>query len=136
MKIVFDTNVIVAGLVARGLCHELVEIHLPFHEAILSNVLWEELVGALREKFGLAPEELPFLDLYRSHVTWVEPLALATQVCRDPSDDWVLATALSGETSLIVTGDDDLSSLEFFEMIEILSPRQFLERYASAAESE
>ena len=136
MKIVFDTNVIVAGLVARGLCHELVEIHLPLHEAVLSNVLWEELAGALREKFGLAPEELPFLDLYRSHATWTEPQELAAPACRDPSDDWVLATALSGETSLIVTGDDDLSSLESFEKIEILSPRQFLERYASAAESE
>ena len=34
------------------------------------------------------------------------------------------------------TGDDDLLSLESVEKIEIISPKQFLERYASPAGSE
>ena len=129
MKIVFDTNVIVAGLVARGLCHELVEVHLPLHEAVRSGVLWEELIGALRDKFGLDHEDLPLIDLYRRHAVWLEPSPLADPVCRDPSDDWVLATALAGEASLIVTGDDDLLSLGSFAEVEIISPRRFLEDY-------
>lgn len=131
MRVVFDTNVIVAGLVARGLCHELIETHLPLHEAIVSDTLWNELVTVLREKFGLDPEELPFLDLYHRHATWIEPEALREPVSRDPSDDWVLATALSSQATLIITGDDDLLSLGSFAGVEIVTPRQFLERYMS-----
>lgn len=127
MKVVFDSNVIVAGLVARGLCHELIEVHLPLQEAILSAVLWDELETALREKFELQPRELPFLDLYHRHATWVEPEELEGPVSRDPSDDWVLATALAGQATLIVTGDDDLLTLESFAGVEIVTPRQFLE---------
>lgn len=130
MKVVFDTNVIVAGLVAEGLCREVVETHLPEHTAILSRVLWEELVEKLQEKFDLSSDDLPLLHLYRRHATWVEPDPLKERVCRDADDDWVLATALAGEVEAIVTGDDDLLSLRTFQGITILSPRQFIERAA------
>jgi excinuclease ABC subunit A len=36
VRLVFDTNVIVAALVSEGLCHEVVETHLPDQDAILS----------------------------------------------------------------------------------------------------
>lgn len=52
-------------------------------------------------------------------------------VCRDPYDDWVLATALAGEAEMIATGDDDLLVLEALRGIVILSPREFLERLSS-----
>lgn len=127
MRVVFDTNVIVAGLVARGLCHEVIEGHLPVHEAILSGELWDELVAVLREKIGLESEKLPFLELYRRHAIWVDPKPLDGPVSRDASDDQVLATALAGEAVAIVTGDDDLLTLRSFQGVEILSPRRFLE---------
>jgi putative PIN family toxin of toxin-antitoxin system len=133
VRVVFDTNVIVAGLVAQGLCHELIERHLPSHRPVLSAVLWDELVATLREKFGLEPPDLPFLALYRRHAAWVEPAPLERPISRDPSDDWVLATALSGEAEAIVSGDDDLLGLSSWRGIEILTPRRFLERQRSAS---
>jgi putative PIN family toxin of toxin-antitoxin system len=66
------------------------------------------LVEKLRESFGLREDELPLLDLYRRHATWVEPQGLAAPASRDLDDDWVLATALAGQTDAIVTGDNDL----------------------------
>lgn len=128
MKVVFDTNVLVAGIVAEGLCREILEIHVPEHDVIVSHVLWDELVEKLRHKFGLAPDELPILALYRQHATWCEPAALAEPVCRDPDDDWVLATALAGEAEVIVSGDADLLTLSNCLGIQILSPRQFVSR--------
>jgi len=127
LKVVFDTNVLVAGLVAEGLCREIVETHLPAHTPLLSEPLWEELEAVLREKFDLEPAELPLLELYRRQASWVEPPSLEGNVCRDPEDDWVLATALAGEADAIVSGDRDLLDLVSFEGIPILSPRGFLE---------
>ena len=128
MRLVLDTNVIVAGLVSEGLCHEIVETHLPEHVAILSRIMWEELVEKLREKLGLREDELPLLDLYRRHATWVEPQGLAAPASRDPDDDWVLATALAGQADAIVTGDGDLLELRSFQGVAILTPRQLIER--------
>lgn len=130
MRLVFDTNVVVAGLVSQGLCHELVETHLPNHVAILSRILWNELVEKLRDKFGLGADDLPLLDLYHRHATWVEPQPLPAPACRDADDDWVLATAIAGQAEVVVTGDDDLLELRAYEGVAILSPRQLLERLA------
>lgn len=127
MKLVFDTNVVVAGILAEGLCREILEIHVPEHDVILSQVLWDELMATLRRKFDIAPDDLPILALYRQHSTWCEPAALADAVCRDP-DDWVLATAVAGEAEAIVSGDADLLTLSSYVGIQILSPRQFVSR--------
>jgi len=132
VKLVFDTNVVVAGIVAEGLCREILEIHVPEHDVILSQVLWDELVATLRRNFDLAPGDLPILALYRQHSTWCQPAALADAVCRDPDDDWVLATAAAGEAEAIVSGDADLLTLSSYVGIEILSPRQFVSRQMRA----
>ncbi len=132
MRVVFDTNVVVAGIVAEGLCREILEIHVPEHTAILSPVLWDELVATLRRKFGLTPDDLPILALYRQHASWCEPAKLAKTVSRDPDDDWVLATAVAGDAEAIVSGDADLLTLGSYSGIQMLSPRQFVSREASS----
>lgn len=128
MRVVFDTNVVVAGIVAEGLCREILELHVPEHTAILSQVLWDELAATLRRKFGLTLDALPILALYRQHAEWCEPAKLDETVCRDPDDDWVLATAVAGRAEALVTGDRDLLTLGRHSDIEIISPRQFLAR--------
>ena len=128
MRLVFDTNIIVAGIVAEGLCREILETHLPEHTPILSRVLWDELVDKLRDKFGLRADDLPVLALYRQLAEWCEPVQLAKAVCRDRDDDWVLATAVAGHADAIVTGDRDLLSLKKYSSVVVLSPRQFVER--------
>jgi putative PIN family toxin of toxin-antitoxin system len=128
VRLVSDPNVVVAGIVAEGLCREILERHVPEHDVILSQVLWDELVVTLRRKFRLTPDDLPILALYRKHATWCEPATLAESVCRDPDDDWVLATALAGDADAIVSGDADLLTLDRYSGIEMLSPRQFVSR--------
>lgn len=89
---------------------------------------------ALPEKFGLERPDLPFLELNHRHATWVEPEELGSPASHDPSDDWVLATAVAGQAAVVVTGDDDLLSLGSFGSVEIITPRQVLERYGGDAE--
>lgn len=56
---------------------------------------------------------------------FVEPIE-RVQACRDPHDDVFLELALAGEATAIVSGDDDLLTLNPFREIPILTPDQFL----------
>jgi putative PIN family toxin of toxin-antitoxin system len=127
VKIVCDTNVLIAGLVADGLCRDIVKRRLPALELFSSKPLVDELADKLKEKFGIEPEKLPLLIAYQEKISMVEPQRLSKRICRDPDDDLVLATAVAAEADVILTGDDDLLVLKTFQEIRILSPRQFVE---------
>jgi putative PIN family toxin of toxin-antitoxin system len=127
VRLVLDTNVFIAGVVADGLCRDLVRYRVLPHILITSEPLLRELRTTLAKKFGLDPDELPLLAQLNEEADVVTPARLARKVCRDKNDDVVLATAVAGKAHLIVTGDDDLLDLESYEGIRIVSPRKFLE---------
>ena len=128
MTVVLDTNVVVAALVAEGLCREVVLRAVRRRVLASSTGLMDELTETLRRKFTISPATATFLAALRKQIQLVEPGALPKAVCRDPDDDLVLATAVAAHADLIVTGDDDLLVLRTYEGIEIVSPRRFLER--------
>lgn len=128
MRLVLDTNVLIAAMVADGLCRDLVRKRIHSHTLISSGVLMKELAETLRRKFDMDPDKLPLCQLYADRVDMVKPVRLAdTPVCRDPSDDAVLATAVAGKADMIVTGDQDMLILKQYGGVSILAPRQFLE---------
>lgn len=127
MKVVCDTNVLIAGLVADGLCRDIVKRRLPMQELFVSRILLAELDDKLREKFEIEPDDVPLLAAYRERAHLVEPAPLPKAVCRDPDDDAVLAAAVAARADVIVTGDNDLLVLKEYEGVRILSPRQFVE---------
>ncbi len=130
MRLVLETNVLLAAVIAPGLCRELVRRHLHTHELGCSPALLEEFAEKLRGKFGVKPTDVPIFVAYRQRVTLVDAPPLPAPVCRDPDDDLVLATALAAHAEAIVTGDQDLLVLKAHHGIRILSPRQFLEQAA------
>ena len=127
MRVVLDTNVFIAAVAADGLCRDLVRIRVLPHKLLTSSLLLRELRTTLRNKFAVDPSELPLLSQLNEEVEIVAPARLGGRVCRDKTDDIVLATALAGKADVIVTGDDDLLVLKEFRGIRILSPRQFLQ---------
>lgn len=127
MTIVLDTNVLVAALVAEGLCREVVHRVVRMRSVATSPPLLDELDATLRRKFTVTPATAAFLKAFRQLVRVVEPAPLTEAVCRDPDDDLVLATAVAAGANLIVTGDDDLLVLESYAGIAIVSPRRLLE---------
>ena len=46
--------------------------------------------------------------------------------CRDPKDDKFLEVAISGQADVIVSGDEDLLTMNPFPGIPIITPRAFL----------
>lgn len=128
MKVVLDTNVIIAAFAARGLCADLLEVCLADHQIITSNYILDEvrekLLSKLRLGDGRAADIRSFLE---SVATVVTPVDVAKEVCRDIDDLPVIGTALAAGAPALVTGDKDLLSLESVEGVRIVTPRQFWE---------
>jgi len=129
--VVLDTNVLVAALVASGLCHEVVHRCLRGHTVVSSNALLDELEHTIRDRFSLTPQARLFLRKLRTRIRLVDAPPLSARVCRDPDDDVVLATAVAGRADAVVTGDQDLLVLKVYERIRILTPREFIEATVS-----
>lgn len=128
MIIVFDTNVLIAALVAKGLCHEVVVRGLGSCTVASSQPLLDELEQTLRAKFTVGSAGSAFLVQLRRRIQIVEPALLDGPVSRDVDDDVVLATAVAAGAALIVTGDQDLLVIGQHAGVDILSPREFLGR--------
>ena len=126
MKLLLDTNVLVAALVARGTCSDLLEYCVRHHTAISSRPLLDELRDVLTRKFRQrAADVRAIVRLFEETFTLVTPVPLEAPVCRDPDNDVVLATARAGECPAIVSGDQDLLILDRFEGIRVLTPSGF-----------
>jgi putative PIN family toxin of toxin-antitoxin system len=109
MKVVLDTNVLIAALIARGVCAELFEHCVLHHELFASEEILSELNKHLTGKFKYTKTEAAeATTLLRTQTEIVVPSALEQPICRDPDDDMVLGTALSAGAHCIVTGDKDL----------------------------
>lgn len=131
MIVVLDTNVIIAALVAKGLCHEVVVRALGSGTVATSPALLDELDGTLRATFTIGPAAMAFLEQLRLRVYLVVPAPLAAPVSRDADDDVVLATAVAANARAIITGDLDLLVLRSYRGIEIVRPRDFLSHLPS-----
>ena len=126
MRILFDTNVLIASLIASGVCHELLEQSFVNHTIVISDFILDELKEKLVNKFKYSTDTADqAVALFRSRMERVEPAILASPVSRDPDDDNILAAALTGNCDIIITGDKDLLVLNPFGNIQILSPRTF-----------
>lgn len=132
MTVVLDTNVLIAALVAEGLCREVVHRVIRMRGVVTSRPLLDELDATLRRKFKVTPATAAFLKAFQALARVVEPAPLEKPVCRDPDDDVVLATAVAASANLIVTGDDDLLVLGTYSATAIVSPRRLLEILDSA----
>ena len=126
MKILFDTNVLVAGFLNRGTCREVISIASIIHQVYYTDFIITELQNVLKNKFNI-PEFLikGFTTLIKKYFNMAETAPIVHRVCRDSSDDQILADALFNEMDLVVTGDTDILELKTYQGIKIISPREF-----------
>ena len=127
MRVVLDTNVLVAAFIAHGICADVFERVIADHELVLSPHILGEFERVMTTKLGFDQTRVErALALFRRVGRVMSTKPLEEPVCRDRDDDAVLALARSSNAACLVTGDDDLLILERFEQIPIISPRAFL----------
>ena len=126
MRVVLDTNVLIAAFIAHGVCTELLEHCALNHDIIISRFILDEFRRTMLSKFQFPPDEVEqAVMLLESRSSIVEPLTLAAPVCRDPDDDMIIGTALAASSDCIVTGDKDLLVLNSVSGIPIIAPSAF-----------
>lgn len=129
MKVVLDSNVVIAAFATQGLCGSVLELCLDRHQIILSKALLREIRKALRDRIKLPAQEVKGITAFLRRSTQIKsPEPLQTDVCRDPEDVKVLSLAVTAGAETIVTGDKDLLTLGKFQTIPIVSPREFWEQ--------
>jgi putative PIN family toxin of toxin-antitoxin system len=126
VRVLLDTNVIVAAFATRGLCADVFEICLENHTIITSNHILSEVEQTLIKKIHLPPGISHDIIGYLKDITKLyEPEHVDKSVCRDSDDLKIIGTALSGNAELIISGDKDLLTLRKFRHISIVTPRDF-----------
>lgn len=129
MRVVLDTNVLVAAFATRGLCEDVLRTALAEHELIVSDRILGELDRVLREKLRMPPARAGAVtDFIRQASLVVEPVSPSTWPERDVDDQWIVATAIFGDAHVLVSGDRDLQNAPSEVSIEVLTPRSFWER--------
>jgi putative PIN family toxin of toxin-antitoxin system len=128
MRVVIDTNIWISFLIGKtliGLRDAIISGRITI---LFSEELFAELIEVLqRPKFkkyfsATAIEQL--IVLLYDRVEWIE-ITRHFDDCRDKKDNFLLDLSVSGHADYLVTGDDDLLTLNPFYGIEIVSYRTF-----------
>jgi len=140
MRVVLDTNVIVAGLAyPAGLPGRIVA---AWRSGTLEVVLspWiltecERVLPRLRQFTAMPPAEIrDLVEILSFSAEVIAPNLAALRTAgearlRDTADEPVLAALLASGADVLVTGDRDLLALS--DRFAILSPADFCARYAA-----
>ena len=131
MRIVIDTNVLISGVFFGG-----------FPRKILSSVINKKMTACATIEIINEYEEIvqEMIDRKQGHINRtilapliksmeiIEPVSHVT-ICRDPDDDKFLGCAKDSCALYIVSGDKDLIVLGHYEEIQIVTAKEFCEKY-------
>ena len=129
MKIILDTNVIIAAFAARGLCNAVFELCLDRFDVVLSEAILRETFSRLNDKIKLPPAQCKIIVAYlreNGSVSEIDEIDDPDEsVCRDRNDLHILGLAQHASADYIVTGDKDLLELGRYKSTKIVTPREF-----------
>jgi len=125
-----DTNVLISALVGHGKPRRLLTELLKRHQIVSSPPMLAEFVEVMsREKFAEVGRSrlASFLSILVRRTTIVSVKHTRRVIAQDPEDDMVLSTALKGNASCIVSGDEHLLDLKRFKGVKVVTVDAMLE---------
>jgi len=134
MRLILDTNVLMSGIFFGGPPYEILnawrhgKVSLVLSAKILDE--YRRVGHRLSAKFPGVDVE-PILALVTAHAELVVAPALEEGVCEDPTDDMFFACAIAAGCHLIISGDRHLHKATGYGDVEVMSPRDFVDKYLS-----
>jgi putative PIN family toxin of toxin-antitoxin system len=128
MRAVLDANVLVAAYLTEGLCARLLR---RARQGQFEFITCAQILRETRDNITkLTSPSMEALDATMAQLLAVSTLIttvppLGRRVCRDATDDGILACARTARVDYLVTGDRDLLTLRTFDDIPIIPPRSF-----------
>lgn len=131
MRIVVDTNVLISGVFFGG-----------FPRKILTSIVNQKVIACATTEIINEYEEIvqEMIDRKQGHIdkSILTPLIKAMEVidpithieiCRDPDDNKFLECAKDSHAIYIVSGDKDLLIIKEYENIQIVTAKDFCEKF-------
>ena len=131
MRIIIDTNIVISGSFFVGALRKFLvelketEIVICANKKIVSEYFKtaSDMINAKKGNLNLKI----FLD-FLNRLELIEPIS-DLKICRDSDDDKFINCAIDAKAIYIVSGDKDLLTIKNFAGIEIVTAREFYERY-------
>jgi uncharacterized protein len=134
-RVTLDANVLAPGFTSRGsTSSRLIDLwRTGAFELILSEHVLKELARTLTDPYfatRLPHDDAAAILMLLSTTATVTGLTVEVSgVATHPEDDAVLATALSGQATILCTRDKQLLKLRSYQSVIILSPGELLARF-------
>jgi uncharacterized protein len=132
VKIVLDTNVFVSGIFFNGPPYQILK---AWNEGKIQLVVSLEILDEYRRVGEILAEEhpeiniQPILDYVYQNADTCDTPPRYESICEDPDDDKFLACALESGSKVIVSDDKHLLKVSGYREIEVLNPRDFLNKF-------
>ena len=130
-RVVLDTNTLISGvLLSDSVPGQAVRKAITEDLILLSEDSLYELADVLsRKKFDryLSVEDREEFVRLVLRVAEMVPIVTAIHECRDKSDNRIFEVAVNGDAALIVSGDQDLLTLNPFRGIRVLKPGDYVQ---------
>lgn len=126
MRILFDTNVLVAAFLRGGSSYDVIEQAIHEHEIYYTTFIIGEFRRVFKNKFhypnSIINEFAVFIEEF-----FIEGITadVIENICRDSDDDQVLADGIINGINVIITGDKDLLDLKTHKGIRIIHPNKY-----------
>ncbi len=130
MKVVFDSNILIAALLfPGGRADAAVRAILDgTDDLLISRPIIQEVLAVLAKKFSRDKEELSRVAVVTGEMgTLVNPSSRLS-VFRDEPDNRILECAVEGKAEAIVTGDKAMLAVGEYDGIRMLSLARYLDR--------
>ena len=131
MKILIDTNILISGLFFHGLPSQLLkEIDFEKFKVCINKEILDEYEKQIYRKI-INPKYKLNQDLNEKFFRNLQSFEMksALKICRDPKDDKFINCAIDAKAIYIVSGDNDLLTIKNFAGIEIVTARDFYDKY-------
>ena len=130
MRVVFDSNILIAALLFQGGRAEAAVANIldGVDNLVISRPIIQEVLSVLASKFSRDKEELSRVAVVLGEMGQIVEPSRRLAVLRDEPDNRILECAVEGNAEAIVTGDKAMLAIGEYEGIRLVTLADYLKK--------